>query len=59
MERTVCVGIDVAKEHVDVHVRPIDEAFRVSRDEAGVVELVARLRRPRPDVRRAGSHRRL
>jgi len=43
MER-LYVGIDVAKQHVDVHVRPTDESFRVSRDDAGLGELVARLR---------------
>jgi len=43
MER-IYVGIDVAKQHVDVHVRPTDESFRVSRDDAGLGELVARLR---------------
>lgn len=42
MER-IYVGIDVAKPHVDVHVRPTDESFRVSRDDAGLGELVARL----------------
>jgi len=42
MER-IYVGIDVAKQHVDVHVRPTDESFRVSRDDAGLGELVARL----------------
>ena len=37
------VGIDVAKLHVDVHVRPTDESFRVTREDAGLGELVARL----------------
>jgi transposase len=39
----VVVGIDVSKEHLDVHVRPGGESFRVSRDNAGLDELVQRL----------------
>ncbi|MGH7372668.1 MAG: IS110 family transposase [Candidatus Rokuibacteriota bacterium] len=47
MERTF-VGIDVAKLHVDVHVHPTDESVRVTRDDAGLGELVARLARLAP-----------
>ena len=36
-------GIDVAKDHLDAHLRPAGEAFRVANDEAGVAALVARL----------------
>ncbi len=43
MERTF-VGIDVAKQHVDIHVRPTDERFRLLRDEAGLGTLIERLR---------------
>ncbi len=43
MERIV-VGIDVAKPHLDIHVRPTDERFRLLRDEAGLGQLVERLR---------------
>jgi transposase len=43
MERSF-VGIDVAKDQLDVHVRPTDEAFRLGHDEAGVTALVARLK---------------
>ena len=50
MEHTICVGIDVAKDHLDVHVRPIDESFRVPHDEAGVVTLLARLRTVAPTI---------
>jgi len=39
----VVVGIDVSKLHLDVHVRPSAEAFRLGRDEAGLDELVGRL----------------
>jgi transposase len=37
------VGIDVAKDRLDVHLRPIGETFAVARDDAGLEELVARL----------------
>ena len=43
MER-MFVGIDVAKDRLDVHVRPSGEAFAVERDGKGLDELVARLR---------------
>ena len=37
------VGIDVAEDRLDVHVRPLGEAFSVARDGKGLDELVARL----------------
>jgi transposase len=37
------VGIDVAKDRLDVHLRPADEAFALSRDGAGLEALVERL----------------
>jgi transposase len=37
------VGIDVSKDHLDAHVRPAGEAFRLANDGAGVAALVARL----------------
>ncbi len=37
------VGVDVAKEQVDVHVHPSGERVQVPRDEAGLGQLVARL----------------
>jgi transposase len=43
MERSHFVGIDVAKEHLDVHVCPTDVAFRVAHDEAGLAILRDRL----------------
>ena len=46
----IFVGIDVAKQYVDVHVRPTEERFRVSRDERGLGELVERLQRLGPEV---------
>jgi transposase len=38
------VGVDVAKDKLDVHVRPTGEAFVVARDHKGLTELVERLR---------------
>ena len=37
------VGVDVAKAHLDVAIRPGDAPFRVANDPAGLAELVARL----------------
>lgn len=42
------VGIDVAKDHLDVASRPGDAPWRVAHDRAGIAELVARLSRLRP-----------
>ena len=39
----VYVGIDVAKDRLDVHVRPSAEAFAVARDGEGIADLVDRL----------------
>jgi transposase len=41
--RTVFVGIDVAKDRLDIHLRPSGEAFRVSRDPKGLHGLIGRL----------------
>jgi transposase len=38
------VGIDVAKDRLDVHLRPSAEAFAVARDGEGLAQLVERLR---------------
>jgi len=37
------VGIDVAKDRLDVHVRPVGESFVVARDGEGIEELARRL----------------
>jgi transposase len=42
------VGIDVAKDTLDVHVRPTGLAFQVANDDAGVASLVARLQELQP-----------
>ena len=39
------VGIDVAKDMLDVALRPAGERWRVAHDAAGLEQLVARLRR--------------
>jgi transposase len=44
------VGLDVAKDHLDAHLRPSGEAFAVSHDEAGLTHLVARLLALRPSL---------
>lgn len=44
----VFVGIDVAKDHLDVHSRPAGESFVVSRDGEGLAGLVDRLRQMKP-----------
>src|SRR5271168_1351622 len=40
---TTCVGIDVSKDRLDVHLRPSGEAFAVARDGKGLENLVERL----------------
>jgi transposase len=49
MEQTF-VGIDVAKDRLDVHLRPAGETFFVVRDAAGVGELVSRLEALAPSL---------
>lgn len=44
------VGIDVAKDRLDVHVRPTGEAFAVARDGEGVAALVERLKAMAPEL---------
>jgi hypothetical protein len=44
----VFVGIDVAKDRLDVHVLPSGEAFAVTRDHAGLERLVTHLRQATP-----------
>ena len=48
MERSLFVGIDVAKEHLDIHVRPSEEKGRVDHTDAGMVSLTERLIRLAP-----------
>ncbi len=43
-QEEVYIGIDVAKTHVDVAVRPTGQRWTISNDEPGVRELVSRLK---------------
>ena len=44
----ICVGIDISKDRLDVHVLPADQAFAVARNGEGLAELVDRLKRLAP-----------
>ncbi|NWG25351.1 MAG: transposase [Pseudorhodoplanes sp.] len=44
------VGIDVSKDRLDIHVRPVGGAFVVSRDGKGLEELIGRLRALAPEL---------
>jgi transposase len=46
----VFVGIDVAKAHLDVAVRPSGEIWRAANDPGGIAELVARLQAQPPTL---------
>lgn len=50
MEHSHFVGIDVSKAHLDVHVHPTGDSFRVSHDDAGFLTLIERLRSVAPAV---------
>ena len=43
MEQFLFVGIDVAKERLDVHPRPTGETFSVGHDEASLMALTERV----------------
>jgi len=43
MEHSLFVGIDVAKDRLDVHLRPTGETFSIGHDAAGLVALTERL----------------
>jgi transposase len=44
------VGIDVSKDHLDVHIRPDATAFRCPTDPAGLASIVARLLAVQPQL---------
>lgn len=48
MRSSVCVGIDVAKAHLDVYLLPTDQATRYPNSAAGIARLVKMLRSKRP-----------
>lgn len=45
---SIFVGIDVAKAHLDIALRPTAEGWRVANDDPGITPLVARLRDLQP-----------
>jgi transposase len=48
MKQELCVGIDVSKDRLDVHVRPQGTIFATGRDDAGLAELIEALRQLDP-----------
>lgn len=46
----ICIGIDVSKDRLDVHVLPEGQAFAVSRDGKGLADLIDRLRAVGPEL---------
>jgi transposase len=50
MDARPVVGIDVSKDWLDVFVAPLEEAFRLGNDEAGIAELVGRLQGLGPEA---------
>lgn len=46
----VFIGIDVAKDRLDVHVRPANQAFHLPRNQAGLADLVERLTPLNPTI---------
>ena len=47
-QEAIYVGVDVSKAQLDVAVRPTGDSWEVSRDEAGVRQLVSRLKALEP-----------
>ena len=47
-QETIYVGIDVAKAQLDVAVRPADDRWEVSHDDAGIGQLVSQLKNLEP-----------
>lgn len=43
-KKSVFVGIDISKDRLDVHVRPLESGFSVANDAAGHAALIARLK---------------
>ena len=48
MENKVYVGIDVSKDKVDIALFPDGETWTVAQDEAGLEELVRKLKKIKP-----------
>lgn len=43
------VGVDTGKDSLDIHVRPLEEYFRVSNDKQGISEAIKRLKNYKPE----------
>lgn len=50
MDTLIFVGIDIAKEHLDIAVRPNGEIWTIPNDEPSAIELAHRLKELRPAV---------
>lgn len=50
MSEEIFVGIDVAKDHVDVHVIPAQQSCRFARDSRGIESLVKRMKKHAPTL---------
>ena len=44
------VGIDVSKPYLDVYIRPIGQALRVSNNHSGIMELTKKLQLIKPEL---------
>jgi transposase len=50
MKSSVFVGIDVAKDHLDIAIRPGEKVWTVQNDEKGIEELVSQLKDDQPEL---------
>ena len=49
-QESIFIGIDVAKVGMDVAVRPVDDRWEVSNDDAGIRQLLSRLKTLKPSL---------
>ncbi len=54
----VLVGIELSKDRLNLALRPTGERWAVAKEEAGIADLVPRLRHPGPHADRTGGRRR-
>lgn len=50
MDKMIFVGIDVAKEHLDIAIRPNGEGWSIPNDEPSAMELAQRLKTLQPEI---------
>lgn len=43
--QNIDVGVDTGKDSLDIHIRPLDEYFKVSNNKKGIGEVIKRLRK--------------